>query len=90
MHASRGVDIAGVLVACYLVKKWECPADFAIYYLRGIMPSCIENKEQESLVYKYYNQVFGPLQKTYVSKVDFLGKEIETVGDDPYQNRVLE
>lgn len=90
VHASRGVDIAGVLVACYLVKKWQCPADFAIGYLRGIMPSCIENSEQEKVVYKFYDQMFGRTYSDfYPSKVDFLGKPMETVDVDiPYQDRL--
>lgn len=88
VHGAKGVDIAGVLVACYLVKKWECPADFAIGYLRGIMPSCIENQDQERVVYEYHDRQFKQTYSDfYPSKVSFLGQPLET--EEPYPARSL-
>lgn len=88
VHGAKGVDIAGVFVACYLVKKWECPADFAIDYLRGIMPSCIESKQQEQLVNEYHDRLFEPKYSDfYPSKVSFLGKPLESEEASFYQQQ---
>lgn len=92
VHGAKGVDIAGVLVACYLVKKWQCPADFAIGYLRGIMPSAIENAEQESVVEEYHARLIGrSYSDFYPSKVSFLGKPLETEPVEiPSQTRIVQ
>jgi hypothetical protein len=101
VHSVKGTGRAGCLVAAYLIKAWECPANYVITHLRLIRPVSIENVEQESVVYKYHDQVVHTFAANYVKKetrfssiTDFLGKDhLETVVDyqpfpEHYQERV--
>ena len=88
-------------MAAYLIKAWECPANYAITHLRLIRPVSIENLEQESVIYKFHDQIVDGFQRDYLKKetnwssqTEFLGKDhFETVIDyqqypEHYQQRV--
>ncbi len=101
VHSVKGTGRAGCLVAAYLIKAWECPANYVITHLRLIRPVSIENLEQESAIYKYHDQVVDTFALNYLKKetrfsnmTEFLGKEnFDTVVDyqsfpEHYQERV--
>jgi hypothetical protein len=98
VHSVKGTGRAAVLVACYLVKAWECPADYVINHLRIIRPLSIENSEQEMVINQFRDSVFNTFERAYKYQAikfntgtDALGVELETqvaqpIADD-YQLR---
>ena len=101
VHSTKGTGRAGVLVACVLVKLWECPADYVVDHLRVIRPISIETAEQEKRIHDYYKKIasnfqgyYERMQTVWDSKTEFLGKPLESFVDQPvselYQQRIQE
>ena len=57
VHSLKSTGRAAVLLACYLVKAWECPVDYAIDRLRLIRPVSIENFDQENVIKQYHASI---------------------------------
>ncbi len=84
----NGKGRAGVLVACYLMKLWECSPDYVIDYLRLIRPISIENSEQEEVIHKYHESIsnrfggyYSRIQQPsgWDNKTSHLGKDYDSL-----------
>ncbi len=91
VHSQQGTDQIGVLIACYLVSAWQCPASYAIRHLKTIRPGSIENIEQENAISHYYEHVFKRFDDFYIRKqvggassqiTSFLGTDMNTMNLD--------
>jgi hypothetical protein len=78
VHSLKSTGRAAVLIGCYLIKTWECPADYAINQLRVMRPVSIENKEQEAILYDYHNTVAGQFKNFYRRDTDSRGSSLKT------------
>jgi hypothetical protein len=65
VHSVKGTGRVAVLVACFLVKLWECPADYVIDHLRIIRPVSIENKKQEEVILQYHDLIADNFENFY-------------------------
>lgn len=65
VHDIKGRGRVGTLVACYLIKLWECPADYVINHLRLIRPASLESDDQETVVKKFHSQIADGFEGRY-------------------------
>lgn len=65
MHDLKGKGRAATLIACYLLKLWQVPADYIINHLRLIRPASIETSEQEDIIKKYHDTVANDFEGRY-------------------------
>ena len=94
----KGKGRAATLIACYLVKAWQCPADYVINHLRVIRPVSIESKEQENVIFQYHDSVqstfegyYSKRQIKWSPKTEFLGQDQDTLGiDQPISESFLQ
>jgi hypothetical protein len=89
VHSVKGKGRAATLIACYLVKAWQCPADYVINHLRVIRPVSIESKEQENVIFQFHDSVcngfegyYSKIQIKWSPKTEFLGRDENTFGID--------
>lgn len=99
IHSLKATGRAAVLVACFLVKLWESPADYVIDHLRIIRPVAIETSDQEKVVHQFHNSVAGNFEGYYSrtqtkwsKQTEFLGNDMNTFVDQPvselFQQRI--
>lgn len=81
VHSTKGIGRSAVLVACYLMKLWECPPDYVINHLRIMRPVSIENPEQENVIYQFHRTIepgfehhYKKLEYKFSDQTQFLGK----------------
>ena len=84
VHSTKGIGRSAVLIACYLMKLWECPADYVINHLRIMRPVSIENEEQERVVHQFHKTIeasfehhYKRLEYKFSDQTQFLGKSVE-------------
>ena len=101
VHSLKSTGRAAVLVACVLVKLWECPADKVIDHLRISRPISIETADQEKTVHDFYKNVsptfqgyYERMQTKWDTRTNFLGQPMESFVDQAvseiYQQRIQE
>jgi hypothetical protein len=90
IHSTKSTGRAAVLVACFLVKLWQSPADYVVDHLRLARPVSIETSDQEKVVYEFHNKVAGNFEGYYSKKqtvwspqTEFLGKDENCFVDQP-------
>lgn len=68
VHDSNGKGQSAVLIACYLIKLWECTDDYIINHLRLTRPISIENTDQEHAIKAFYESTKGGFAGHYARK----------------------
>ncbi len=79
VHDIKGRGRVGTLVACYLIKLWQCPSDYAINHLRLIRPASIETDEQENVVKRFHSTAENGFEGVYSRIQQVSGWDNKTV-----------